>query len=69
MKKFIVLFFLVNFSYCQTTLMLDKEKSNIKYSAKHVLHAWEGINNDVSELKAIFDWGSKRFFLKLVTVC
>ena len=28
--------------------MLDKEKSNIKYSAKHVLHAWEGINNDVS---------------------
>ena len=48
MKKFIVLFFLVNFSYCQTTLMLDKEKSKIKYSAKHVLHAWEGINNDVS---------------------
>ena len=48
MKKFIVLFFLVNFSYCQTTLMLDKEKSNIKYSAKHVLHAWEGINNDIS---------------------
>ena len=38
----------MNFSYCQTTLMLDKEKSNIKYSAKHVLHAWEGINNDVS---------------------
>ena len=28
--------------------MLDKEKSNIKYSAKHVLHAWEGINNDIS---------------------
>ena len=38
----------MNVSYCQTTLMLDKEKSNIKYSAKHVLHAWEGINNDVS---------------------
>ena len=29
MKKFILLFFLVNFSYTQTTLMLDKEKSNI----------------------------------------
>ena len=28
--------------------MLDKEKSNIKYKAKHVLHAWEGRNNDVS---------------------
>ena len=28
--------------------MLDKEKSNIKYKAKHVLHAWEGTNNDVS---------------------
>jgi hypothetical protein len=53
MKKFIVLFFLVNVSYCQTTLMLDKEKSNIKYSAKHVLHAWEGINNDVSHIMVV----------------
>ncbi len=48
MRKIIVLLFLVNFSYSQTTLMLDKEKSNIKYKAKHVLHAWEGRNNDVS---------------------
>jgi len=48
MRKIIVLLFLVNFSYSQTTLMLDKEKSNIKYNAKHVLHAWEGTNNDVS---------------------
>ena len=48
MRKIIFLLFFLNFSFSQTTLMLDKEKSNIKYSAKHILHAWEGINNDVS---------------------
>ena len=27
--------------------MLDGEKSLIEYSAKHLLHAWSGVNNDV----------------------
>ena len=31
----------------QQTIMLDKDESYIKYDAKHVLHAWEGINKNI----------------------
>ena len=31
----------------QQTIMLDKDESYIKYDAKHVLHAWEGINQNI----------------------
>ena len=36
--------------------MLDGEKSLIEYSAKHLLHAWSGVNNDV---KGVFLENSK----------
>lgn len=36
--------------------MLDGEKSLIEYSAKHLLHAWSGVNNDV---KGVFLEDSK----------
>ena len=42
--------------------MLDKEESNIKYSAKHVLHAWEGVNNDVSGV-VVYDEGISKIAL------
>ena len=31
----------------QETLMLKADQSYIKYDAKHVLHAWEGINENI----------------------
>ena len=31
----------------QQTIMLDKDESYIKYDAKHVLHAWVGINQNI----------------------
>ncbi|MAT79128.1 MAG: hypothetical protein CMD13_00110 [Flavobacteriales bacterium] len=62
MRKFILLFFFLNFSFSQTTLMLDKGESNIKYSAKHVLHAWEGVNNDVSGV-VVYDEGISKIAL------
>ena len=42
--------------------MLDKGESNIKYSAKHVLHAWEGVNNDVSGV-VVYDEGISKIAL------
>ena len=42
--------------------MLDKGESNIKYSAKHVLHAWEGVNNDVSGV-IVYDEGISKIAL------
>tara|TARA_B100001173_G_scaffold40367_1_gene31292 strand:- start:1171 stop:1689 length:519 start_codon:yes stop_codon:yes gene_type:complete len=53
MKYFIILF-VFNFSLAQSTLMINAEKSNINYSAKHVLHAWEGKNNNIKGV-IIFD--------------
>ena len=47
MKKYFIILFIFNFSFGQSTLMLDSKNSNINYSAKHVLHAWEGVNNNV----------------------
>ena len=46
MKYFIILF-VFNFSLAQSTLMINAEESNINYSAKHVLHAWEGVNDNI----------------------
>ncbi len=48
MKKLIFLFFIVNFSYSQSTLMLDKVKSKINYKTKHIFNSWEGVNNDIN---------------------
>jgi len=48
MKRYFILLFVFNFSFSQTTLMINNEKSTINYDAKHVLHAWEGINDNVS---------------------
>ena len=31
----------------QETLMLKADQSYVKYDAKHVLHAWEGINENI----------------------
>ncbi len=32
----------------QETLMLKADQSYIKYDAKHVLHAWEGVNKNIN---------------------
>lgn len=47
MIKYFILLFVFNFSLAQSTLMINSEKSNINYSAKHVLHAWEGVNDNI----------------------
>ena len=47
MMKYFILLFVFNFSLAQSTLMINAEKSNINYSAKHVLHAWEGVNDNI----------------------
>ena len=47
MIKYFILLFVFNFSLAQSTLMINAEKSNINYSAKHVLHAWEGVNDNI----------------------
>ena len=28
--------------------MINNEKSTISYNAKHVLHAWDGVNDNIS---------------------
>ena len=48
MKRYFILLLVFNFSFSQTTLMINNENSTINYDAKHVLHAWEGINDNVS---------------------
>lgn len=47
MIKYFILLFVFNFSLAQSTLMINAEESNINYSAKHVLHAWEGVNYNI----------------------
>ena len=47
MIKYFIILFVFNFSLAQSTLMINAEKSNINYSAKHVLHAWEGVNDNI----------------------
>ena len=48
MKRYFILLFVLNFSFSQTTLMINNEKSTISYNAKHVLHAWDGFNDNIS---------------------
>ena len=47
MIKYFIILFVFNFSLAQSTLMINAEESNINYSAKHVLHAWEGVNDNI----------------------
>jgi len=46
MKYLFLLFFSFTI-YSQGTLMIDSEKSSLKYDAKHFLHAWSGVNNNI----------------------
>lgn len=48
MRKFILLFFIANITYSQSTLILNSSKSKINYKAKHFLNSWKGSNNEVS---------------------
>ena len=52
MVKFLnisLIFILSIFSLtAQETLMLKSDQSYIKYDAKHVLHAWEGVNKNIN---------------------
>lgn len=44
----LLIFFLSVFNLnSQQTTMLNKGESYIKYDAKHVLHSWEGINQNI----------------------
>ena len=46
--QILLVFILSVFSLtAQETLMLKADQSYIKYDAKHVLHAWEGINENI----------------------
>ena len=44
--SFILVLSILNLT-AQETIMLKTEQSYIKYDAKHVLHAWEGVNKNV----------------------
>ena len=47
LRNIFILFF--SFSiYSQGTLMIDSEKSSLSYDAKHFLHAWSGVNDNIS---------------------
>ena len=35
-------------SFSQNTFLINNEKSTISYNAKHVLHAWDGVNDNIS---------------------
>ena len=48
MKKYFILLLVFNFSFSQNTFMINNEKSTISYNAKHVLHAWDGVNDNIS---------------------
>ena len=48
MKRYFILILVFNFSFSQSTLMINNEKSTISYNAKHVLHAWDGVNDNIS---------------------
>ena len=48
MKRYFILLLVFNFSFSQSTLMINNEKSTISYNAKHVLHAWDGVNDNIS---------------------
>ena len=48
MKRYFILLLVFNFSFSQNTLMINNEKSTISYNAKHVLHAWDGVNDNIS---------------------
>ena len=60
MIKYFILLFVFNFSLAQSTLMINAEKSNINYSAKHVLHAWEGVNDNIKGV-IIYDGSVSKF--------
>ena len=44
--SFILVLSILNLT-AQETIMLKTEQSYIKYDAKHVLHAWEGVNKNI----------------------
>ena len=48
MTRYFILLLVFNFSFSQSTLMINNEKSTISYNAKHVLHAWDGVNDNIS---------------------
>ena len=48
MKRYFILLLVFNFSFSQNTFMINNEKSTISYNAKHVLHAWDGVNDNIS---------------------
>ena len=53
MKKYILLFLILiiplikSFSQEDEKWMLNTKKSSIEYNAKHLLHNWNGKNNNV----------------------
>ena len=48
MKRYFILLLVFNFSFSQNTFMINNEKSTISYNAKHLLHAWDGVNDNIS---------------------
>jgi len=48
-KLFIALIFCFKFNFAQSTkLEINSNESSIKYKGDHLLHSWEGINNNVN---------------------
>ena len=47
MRKFIIVLFIVNFSYSQETLILNDKASKITYNARHTLSNWQGTNSNI----------------------
>ena len=47
MRKFIIILFIVNFTYAQETLILNDKASKITYNARHTLSNWQGTNSNI----------------------
>ena len=47
MRKFIIILFIVNFTYAQETLILNDKASKITYNARHALSNWQGTNCNI----------------------
>ena len=47
MRKFIIVLFIVNFTYGQETLILNDKASKITYNARHTLSNWQGTNSNI----------------------
>tara|TARA_S200000501_G_scaffold74437_1_gene66268 strand:+ start:144 stop:680 length:537 start_codon:yes stop_codon:yes gene_type:complete len=55
-----VLIFCVKFNFAQSIrLKINSKESSIKYKGDHILHSWEGVNNNVNGIAILNSKGDK----------